>query len=409
MEHYLTSFETFEQARASDPQLPLRKQAMARFAELGFPTPRLEDWRFTNVAPLAKSAFALGVPSTNGAAPADVARLGLAPGLVFVDGCFREDLSVLPEGVSVERPVQLPDEVPAGAFAALNTAFATDGFTIRVSAGATVADPVHVLFVGTDKACHPRNTIVVEKGAQARIVETYASLEGRAHWTNSVTRVDVAANATLEHTRLQLENDAAFHVAATHLRQERDSNYTSHAVTCGGRLVRNEIVASLDGENISCTLNGLYLTRGEQHVDNHTWIEHRKPHCESHELYKGILDGKSSAVFAGRIHVFEDAQKTDAFQASRSLLLSDTAVVDNLPQLEIYADDVKCSHGSTTGQLDKDALFYLRSRGLAPEQARRMLVRAFAGEVGERIGVDAARERVESLLAERLPGDAAGR
>jgi len=217
-----------------------------------------------------------------------------------------------------------------------------------------------------------------------------------------VTDVEIGPNASVDHCRLQLENDEALHVSTTRVRQGRDSHYTSHTVTLGGKLVRNDIDASLDAENINCTLNGLFLTRGTRHVDNHTLLEHRKPHCESHELYKGILDDHSTGVFSGKIHVFEDAQKTDAKQSSANLLLSEHAVVDAKPQLEIYADDVKCTHGATIGQLDPDALFYLRSRGLPAAAARNMLIGAFAADITRRIRVPAARERVDALLGALL-------
>ena len=205
------------------------------------------------------------------------------------------------------------------------------------------------------------------------------------------------------HTRLQLENDAAFHTSNVWASQARDSRFTSNVVTLGGHLVRNDLTVSLQAENCLSTLNGLFLAQGTQHIDNHTWMEHREPHCESHELYKGILDDRASAVFSGYIHVYQDAQKTDAYQSSKNLLLSDHAKVESQPQLEIYADDVKCSHGSTIGQLDEKALFYMQSRGIPAAQAKNMLIRAFAGDVTDRLTIDAVRDRVERLITERLP------
>jgi Fe-S cluster assembly protein SufD len=378
--------------------------AWKRFQELGFPTTRQEEWRFTNLAPLARSTFALGRPTTNGVAQADVDRLGLDKSLVFVDGHFRADLSSAPFGVSLATRLDLIEhDEDAPALVALNTALAEDGAFIEVDG--ELAEPIHVLFIGTDgKACHPRNIYHVKKNARAEIVETYVSLGTGEHWTNAVGIVVVSENAELRHTRLQLENESAFHTSNVRVSQARDSRYVSNVVTLGGRLVRNDMTAALDGEGCVSTLNGLFLTRGKQHADNHTWIEHRVPHCESHELYKAILDDQSSGVFSGYIHVLPDAQKTDAYQSSATLLLSDEATIDSQPQLEIYADDVKCSHGSTTGQLSKNALFYLRSRGIPEDKAKSMLVRAFANDVTERLGVVAARERVERLLAERLPG-----
>ncbi len=408
-EHHATLYRSRAEERGADPLAESRERALQRFTELGFPTTREEDFRFTNLAPLASSAFALGRPGGNGVSKADVERLGLAPGLVFVDGHYREDLSSAPNGVSLAKALDragLADAGEATALVALNSAFVEDGACIEIEG--EHADPIHVLFLGTDgTVCHPRNVYRVKRNGKAHVVESYVSLGDAAHWTNAVALAEVEENGELKHTRLQIENEAAFHTSAVFVRQARDSRYTSHVVTMGGRLTRNDITASLDDENSLATLNGLVLTRGEQHVDNSTKVEHRMPHCESHELYKCILDDKSSGVFTGYIHVHPDAQKTDAYQSSSSLLLSDDAVMDSKPQLEIYADDVKCSHGSTIGQLDADALFYLRSRGIPRAQAYQMLIRAFAHDVIDRVEVDSACRRVDELLDERLAGDVA--
>ncbi|MFQ5843356.1 MAG: Fe-S cluster assembly protein SufD [Planctomycetota bacterium] len=406
MSHLRQSFESFTAERGADPVQALREQAFGRFRELGFPTTKDEDWRFTNVAPIAKGTLALGRPSTNGVGKADVERLGLGNSLVFVDGHYRADLSSAPAGVSLATvrdgiDFELHDDAPA--FVALNTAFLEDGACVEVEG--ELVDPLHVLFIGTDgRVCHPRNLYHVKRNGSAEIVETYVSLGTGEHWTNAVGLVSVSENAELKHTRLQLENETALHTSNVRVSQARDSRYTSNVVTLGGRLVRNDVTVALCGEGVVSTLNGLFMTRGTQHVDNHTRIEHRRPHGESHELYKGVLDDRSSGVFTGRIHVFEDAQQTDAYQSNANLLLADTAVVDTKPQLEIYADDVKCSHGAVVGQLDQDALFYLRSRGLPEPAARSLLVRAFSGEITERLGAAAARERVEALVALRMPG-----
>ena len=403
---FVSAFAAFAKERGRDKVHVLREQAFSRFCDAGFPTTKLEDWRFTNVAPIARSTLALARPTTNGVTPADVARLGFPKSLVFVDGHYRADLSSAPAGVSlatVRDNIEFPSHDEAPAFVQLNTAFLEDGACIEVEG--ELAEPLHVLFIGTDgKVCHPRNIYRVQRNARAEILETYVSLGQREHWTNAVGIALLSENAELHHTRLQLENEAAFHTSHTWVSQAKDSRYTANTVTLGGRIVRNDHTASLNGEDGIATLNGLFLTHGTQHVDNHTWIEHRAPHCESHELYKGILDDRSSGVFSGYIHVFQDAQKTDAYQSSANLLLSDDAVIDAQPQLEIYADDVKCSHGSTTGQLSEDAIFYLRSRGLTETSARSLLVRAFARDVTERLTEAAARERVDRLLLERLPG-----
>ncbi|HEX5138946.1 MAG TPA: Fe-S cluster assembly protein SufD, partial [Planctomycetota bacterium] len=397
--------------RVGGPLQALRRGGWERFAAHGIPTTREEGWRFTDLAPLSKQAFAHGRPSKNGIASA---KGGIAPGLVFVDGHYRADLSAPPKGVEVASLAEAVRKDPGLAeglgaagegepFVALNAAFLEDGAFLRVRKGFRLPVPLHLLFVGTSKAAHPRNLYLIEEGAEAVVVETYASAGEAMHLTNAVSDVRVGKGASLAHYRLQLEG-ASFHLGAVRARIARDGRFVSHNVVTGGVLTRNDITGSLEGENGHCTLNGLMLLRGTQHADNYTRLEHRMPHCESHELYKGVLDDRASGVFTGRIHVYPDAQKTDAYQASANLLLTDTATVDSQPQLEIYADDVKCSHGSTVGQLDPEALFYLRSRGLDEVAARHLLVRAFAGDVADRLDIAAVRQRVDGILAERLGG-----
>jgi len=426
IDRYIAAFGVFEKERSGDAVHPLRKSAIARLAEMGFPHSRQEGWRFTNIAPIRGSDFPVARPTANGVATDDIARLGM-PGeyiarLVLVDGHCRADLSSvgdLPDGVRImplsealrdEREIVLAhlgqyarnDNQP---FVALNTAFLEDGVFVYLPKNASVELPIQILHVATGaKTACPRHLFVAKEGSRACIVEAYVSQNDAAGFVDAVAEVVVGANAHIDHCKLQLENEAALHVHSTKVHQERDSNYRNHTVTLGGRLTRNDIESVLDAENIECTLNGLFHTQDEAHVDNHTWLEHRKPHCDSHELYKGILDDSSSGVFCGKIHVFEDAQKTDAKQSSKTLLLTDTAVIDAMPQLEIYADDVKCTHGATIGQLDPSALFYLRSRGISASQARNMLIRAFASDVAHRMPVEALRDHVDMLLTERLPG-----
>jgi len=418
--NHLETAESFTKEHAADTVHDLRTSALARFRELGLPTTKEEGWRFTNVAPVTRVSE---LAEAGAAVDADVVkRLGFdGAQMVFVDGRYREELSELadlPDGVRVlslavalhryERFVRrhltrlaASDTAP---FVALNTAFLKDGAFVHIERNIVVEEPIRMLHIATGKACYPRNLFVFESGAQATLLETWASAGEDTHFTDSVTETVVAAGARIDHYRLQFENENALHISAHHVNQERDSNFRSHVVTLGGALTRNDINVALDGPGSETTLNGLFMTRGREHVDNHTYLEHRHPHCDSHELYKGILDERSSGVFSGRIHVFEDAQKTDAKQSSANLLLSDKAVIDCKPQLEIYADDVKCTHGATIGQLDEDALFYLRTRGLSRDAARSILIRAFAGDITGRIRIDAARERVDALLAERLPG-----
>ena len=426
LDRFLLAFDAAEKARARDRIHPLRKSAIARLAEMGLPHTKLEDWRFTDVAPIRDSDFAVAQPSTNGVSREDVGDRAVsgewAATLVLVDGWFRPDLSTiegLPSGVKVTGLAHALDEESEivlahlgkyahkdeRAFVALNTAFLSDGAFVYLPKNAVVERPIQIVHVATgNKSSFPRHLFVAKDGSQAQIVETFVSLGEDGAFTNTVAEVVVGANANLDHTTLQLENDAALHVHATQVLQGRDSNYANHKVTLGGRLTRNDIDSVLDAENVCCTLNGLYHVRGTQHVDNHTRLEHMQPHCESHELYKGILDDKGRGVFTGKIHVHEDAQKTDAKQSSANLLLTDKAIVDTMPQLEIYADDVRCTHGAVVGQLDANALFYLRTRGIPGNLARNMLIRAFASDVAHRIPVEAVRQHIDALLTERLPG-----
>jgi len=423
---YVDAFSEFERDRSGDAVHPLRKSALARLAEMGLPTRRDEAWRFTDIASIAGGDFPLAHATTNGVTGEDVTLLGM-PGefvarMVLVDGHVREDLSRigdLPAGVRVMSLAQaLRDEseivlAHLGKYAksdkhpfiALNTAFLQDGVFVYLPKNTELAQPIEILHIATGaKTSCPRHLVVAKESSRACLVETYVSLNEHAGFVDAVAEVVVAANANLQHCKLQFENEEALHVHATNVHQGRDSNYANHTITLGGKLTRNGIESVLDDENIVCTLNGLFHTHADAHVDNHTWLEHRKPNCDSHELYKGILDDTSSAVFAGKIHVYEDAQKTDAKQSNCNLLLTDTAKVDAMPQLEIYADDVKCTHGATIGQLDDDALFYLRSRGIPANQARNMLIRAFASDVAHRIPVESIRDRVDELLTDRLPG-----
>jgi Fe-S cluster assembly protein SufD len=401
----------------------LRESGMRRFAELGFPTTKDEEWRFTNVAAIARTAF-------EPAGPARVTRTEIdrllypAAGtrLVFVNGRFAKELSSLvplPAGVkagSLAAGLAVdPDAVRAHlgqhadifdhAFVALNTGFAADGAYVRVPRGAVVEGPVELVFVAAGGAApavtNPRNLITVGPNAQVTLVETYLGLDGAPYFTNSVTEIAAGEGAVVDHYKLQLERKDAFHVATLQVAAGRSANFSSHSISLGGALVRNDVNTVLD-EGCECTLNGLYLVNGRQHVDNHTAIDHAKPHSASHELYKGILDGQAAAVFSGKIYVRKDAQKTDAKQTNKNLVLSEDATINTKPELQIWADDVRCTHGATIGQLDAEAIFYLRSRGIGREQARDMLTYAFARDIVERIRVEALRDRLERLLYERL-------
>jgi Fe-S cluster assembly protein SufD len=291
-------------------------------------------------------------------------------------------------------------------FASLQTAFLHDGAFIDVPDGVTLDVPVELLFLAVSGpqplAIQPRNIIRIGKNARLSVVETYAGLAGGTYLTNVVSEVFIADGATLEHDKLQLEGTGAFHIGSTWFRQGNASAMTSNSIALGGSLVRNTVTATFAAPGAECTLNGLSLATGEQLIDNHTAIDHAHPNCASHELYKSVLDGSARGVFNGKIFVRKDAQKTDARQTNKTLLLSDTATIDTKPQLEIFADDVKCTHGATVGQLDEDQVFYLRARGIGEEAARDMLTYAFAADVVERVHVDALRERLNGLLHHRL-------
>ncbi len=330
---------------------------------------------------------------------------GLPPGMRFgsLAGATSEQADVVARYLG-----QLAD-FSARPFAALNTAFAQDGAYVHVPDGLVFEQPLQILFVSTGDGhmTHPRTLIVAGDRSQMRIVETYVSAPGQKHFTNAVTEIVAGENAVIDHYKVQEESVDGFHVASMHIHATRSSNVSTHSFTLGGRLVRNDVFALLDGEGAECTLNGLYLADGERLVDNHTTIDHAKPHCPSHEVYKGILGGKARAVFNGKIIVRQDAQKTDAKQTNRALLLSDQATINTKPQLEIFADDVKCTHGAAIGQLDEDALFYLRARGLTFFEARDMLIHAFAGQILDRVQIEPLKRALEGELYAQLARDLA--
>ena len=344
--------------------------------------------------------------------------------LVFVNGRYSDALSKpgeLPEGVQVLNLAQAFEQCPQvvaahfnrvvgsyeHGFTALNTAFAEDGALIVLPKRGIIAEPIHLLFLATataaDQAIHPRVLVVAEAGSRATVVETYVGLDDACYFSNAVTEVVLETGACLDHYKLQNESSRAFHIASLKVSQARDSRFCSTAVSTGAKIARNEIDISQDGEHTLTVLNGLFLANGRQHVDVRTNVEHRHPHGRSEEYYKGILDGRSHGVFNGRVHVHPGAQKTDASQSNSNLLLSGDAEIDTKPQLEIYADDVKCAHGATIGQLDEQMLFYLRSRGIPPETARGLLIYGFARDVLDRIDVVPIRRRLVKGIADRLP------
>ncbi len=287
-----------------------------------------------------------------------------------------------------------------------------DGAYLYIPEGAVIETPIEILFISAGDASsvamsQARTLIVAGERSQVRVVETYAALRGGTYFTNAVTEVFAGENAVVDHYKVQQEGLEAFHVATMQINAQRSANVSTHSFSLGGKLVRNDVNAVLDGEGAEVTLNGLYLADGDRLVDNHTVIDHAKAHCPSHEIYKGIIGGKARAIFNGKIIVRQDAQKTDAKQTNRALLLSDSASINTKPQLEIFADDVKCTHGATIGQLDEEAIFYLRARGLTHFEARDLLIHAFAGEVIDRVKIEDLRRGLEAELYAQLAKDLA--
>jgi len=420
----------FEALDADSPVHGLRERGYEHFQALGFPTLRNEEWRYTNVRSIARTAFIPAHAEPTDAAIALVKRHMLrdtpAHKVVFINGRHRPELSEIGEddlrsGVRLESLATAVREdcstlrswlgqhadMQRDAFAALNTALLADGAFLYVPRDVSMTRPVHLLFIATapdePAMTHPRILIVAEAGSRATIVETYVSEGAAASLTNTVTEIVARDGANVDHYKVVREGPAAFHVSSLNIHQAKDTNVASHCFSIGGRLVRNNLNAALDGTGCHSTFNGLVVARGEQHVDNHLSIEHLKPNCNSWEYYKTILDEKARGVFTGRIYVAQDAQKTDAKQTSMNLLLSDGAEVTAKPQLEIFANDVKCTHGATIGQIDDDQLFYLRSRGIDPVVARSLLVYAFANETIREVRIDELRARLEDVVLGRLP------
>jgi Fe-S cluster assembly protein SufD len=424
---WISAFEQAESdfARSGPPWVrTIRREAIERFAELGFPTTKNEDWKFTSVAPLAKIAFRR--PSNDNSSvvelppglPADAHRL------VFVNGRYSRLLSGEPaeNGFIVKNLKNAwSAESPAGpdmfhcdgcgdhAFTALNTAFAEDGAFVYIPDGVVVERPIHVIHIAVPGTApemfHPRNLFVFAPRSQASLIESYIGTNrngsGAPYFTNAVTKILGREESIVSHYKLQRETANAFHIATVRAEQGRGSTFSSLSFSFGGALTRNELSAKL-AEGSDCALNGVYVAGGRQHVDTHTEIDHAEPRAASRELFKGILNGRSSAVFNGRIIVRKDAQKTDARQTNRNLVLSEDATINTKPELRIYADDVRCTHGATIGQLDEEAIFYLRSRGIARQAAREMLTGAFARELVSTITPEAVRNYFDAILTSRL-------
>jgi Fe-S cluster assembly protein SufD len=411
----------------------LREKAGAAFESLDFPTTRDEEWKYTNVAQILKIPYRESLSHGDGASNTtnrltarDIDPFTFAESresqLVFVNGAFSRELSNLAAAsngcvagnlaeISSEYANVAREHLAAYAdyrdasFTALNTASLGDGAFIYIPDGKAIEAPIHLLFVSTTEepvVSHPRVLIVAGAGAIATIIESYVSLGEGVYFTNAVAEVVAKENAVVTHYRSQEESERAFHIATTQVYQERASNYASYAISLGARVARHDLNVALTDENIETTIDGLYVVTGRQHTDSHTSIDHQKPHSVSHQLYKGILDGSSRAVFNGKVFVREGALLTDARQLNKNLLLSADAHVDTKPQLEIFADDVKCAHGATVGQLEDEELFYLAARGITPERARALLTYGFAEDVISRIKLKSAREHLEQVVLDKL-------
>jgi len=428
-----TENETYQEQHAAFQRQPsppwlveLRQRGFDAFNRLGIPNKRLEDWRFTNVAPLAERPYVLAslapseVETSTDQIKALVEQATLDEDfhrLVFINGRYSDEwsrLQDLSDGVVIEnlasviadRPDDLRQTLESelgfdnAAFAALNTAFVEDGAFVEIPDGVTLDRPLHCVFlsIGNQQTVsHTRNVVRVGKHGKAHVIESYLG-HGEAYFTNAITQVSLDENAELDHHKLQHEQLGALHIALTGVDQQTSSRFRSHYFSFGATLARNELDCLLDGEQIETTLNGLYMPTGEQLMDCRTRIDHAKPHCNSYELYKGILNDRAKGVFNGKIFVRQDAQKTDAKQSNQALLLSDDAVVNTKPQLEIYADDVRCTHGATIGELDDAAMYYLRSRGIPDDLARKILIFAFANDVVQGVELPAVRRHLESVL-----------
>jgi Fe-S cluster assembly protein SufD len=426
LQSYLDSFSDLQKRFARQPAWVrnLREDAFARFCEVGFPTTHNEDWRFTNVSQIANTDFQL--PAESRIAKSDIERFrvqGVACQLVFVNGWFARELSLiekLPKSVEIGSLAEELNgnadklephfgrylNIQRDAFCALNTAFADDGALVRIGRNVVVEKPIHLLFVSAESdqplMTHPRNLIVIGDEAQATIIEDYVSVGESVAFCNTATELLVGENAIVAHYMIEREHRQASNVSTLRIQQGRSANVSSHSVLLGGGLVRNNVHPVLAGEGAECLINGLFIGNGRQHLDNYMLVEHASPHCGSRQFYNGILDDQAHGVFHGRIIVHKDAQKTDAKQTNRNLLLSDDARIDTKPQLEIYADDVKCTHGATIGQIEENALFYLRSRGIDEISARKLLLLAFANECLDRMATGAGRDHVEALIHEHL-------
>ncbi len=427
---YVSNFETFESKLNGESQSflhDIRKDAVNKLSELDFPTKKNEEWKYTNISPILKHNFIPSVNAEKVKVNTENVRKNIFHGfecclMVFVNGMYSEELSIIQSdnsGMIVDSlrnvlrnsPELIKDHIGKfskvdNGFNALNTAYAYDGAVIIVPKGKDVEHPIQILYLnGNEKEnviSLPRNLIVAGENSRIRIIENYRGYCDNPYFTNAVTEIFVDEGAVVDFHKVQVESDNAYHIEKTEVHQRKNSVFNHYSFSFGGSIVRNDINSTLDDEGIECHYYGLYLAHGNQLIDNHTFVDHAKPNCMSNEIYKGILDDESKGVFNGKIMVRRDAQKTNAFQSNKTVLLSDKATIDTKPQLEIFADDVKCSHGATVGHLDDAAYFYVRSRGIPDELAKSMLIRAFANDVVDVVKIDILKEQLNHMIFEHL-------
>jgi Fe-S cluster assembly protein SufD len=429
-EKYLYIFREFEKSlngTAVSEFHRIRKNAIDAFDRLDFPTLKNEDWKYTNISPILEHNFITvieqdGIKPFSGVIGNHFIKGLDAVVLVFINGFFSRELSGIPElpgGVRISSIAELIKKEPAllnehlgryasleNGFIALNTAFMQDGAFISIPDNCSLEKPVHILnltgFEGKNVLSQPRNLILTGISSHVKLIESYSSIAGDVNFTNAVTEISAGENSKLEYYKIQDENSSAYHVSRTQIEQKKNSKFTAYTVTTGGLLIRNDLNTLLNGEGCETHFYGLYLGDSKQHIDNHTMIDHAKPHCFSNELYKGVLNGHSRSVFNGKVYVRPDAQKTNAYQSNKNILLSRDAHADTKPQLEIYADDVKCTHGGTVGQIDEESVFYLRSRGISKQTAISVLIRAFANDIFEEIKTEQLKEYLNNMIFRKL-------
>ncbi|WP_266367591.1 Fe-S cluster assembly protein SufD [Tellurirhabdus rosea] len=424
----LSDFQTAEERMNGESKSALhqlRREALQEFDRMGFPTLKHEEWKYTNVSSLVREAFDFNAPAAVTAEDLEPLQINHLEGniLFFVNGRFQPQLSTIVSPASqlsiipfAEAVKTMPDLIESyfakyadyrdNAFTALNTAFANDGVVIHVPAGKTVEQPVVLRFISDARtanvASQPRNLFIAGKNSEVKVAESFRTMGDGASFVNVVTEIVLDEDARLDYYKIQNESDRAYHIGTTQVHQKDRSHFYSATVTLDGGFIRNNLNIALDGQHCEAFMYGMYFPNGRQHVDNHTLVDHRMPNSYSSELYKGILEDKATGVFNGKIFVRPDAQKTNAYQSCKNVVLSADAQMNTKPQLEIYADDVKCSHGTTTGKLDEEALFYLRSRGIPRDEAMALLMFAFAEDVIQNIRIDALREHLEKRIQDKL-------